>query len=814
MSSSFENVLRSYTQQNGFTYTPAVLSRLSGISKATIINWLNGEVARPRYWQDIVKVANVLRLDATATDALLAAADYPSLAMLYQQVAHEQDVALLAPWLPTRQPAFAWLHSLPTPASPIVGRSDERATLGALLQRQDVRLITLVGAGGTGKTRLALQIASDARETFGDAVCFVGLGSLTEPKLVAPTIASVLGLSPSVGEPLPKLLASALASRPLLLVLDNFEHLLAAAPLLAELLSTAPALKLLVTSRVVLNLYDEYGFQVHPLPLPNLQRLPPIEQLMRYPAVELFVLRARALRPDFRLTPANAALVAAICVRADGLPLAIELAATRIRSLSPQRLLGRLDQRLTLLSDGSKRLPTRQQTLRATLEWSYNLLDNRAQMVFARLAVFMGGWTTAGATAVCHLDQGRQLLGLQQVLPRTLRSPDVLDTLMALADSSLIGRSESVDGASRFTMLETVREFAGECLTMIDDEQATRRRHAAYYLALAEEAEPKLVGPEQILWLTQLDQEHDNIRAALRWVLAQGQGEQACRFGGALWRFWFIRGHLVEGRRWLEEALAQRDVAPKPIQAKALLAAGRLARQQADLACAQFYLEAALELERAHGTISNVAFILGSLGVVAYDQGDFARARLLHEQSLVLRRMVGDDWGIAATLTNLGEVARQQGDEQRAEMLHEESLALSRDIGDLAGIAAALLNLGLVVRNHGDVERAMVLLEESLLLSQQLGEKVEIAECLEGLAGLAAAQGQAVRAARLAGAAEIVRQTAHAPLSPADQARYERYLAPARAQLDAETFLAAWIEGRALSLDQAVAYALSLEYVG
>jgi predicted ATPase len=814
-SGELAELLRRAMRQHTVHYTPAIISMLAGVSKATIVNWLDGTVTRPRRWQDLIRVASALRLSEADTDRLLRVAGHAPLGELLDQVSAAGDATLLAFWrrdarpAPSAQPARSFTN-LPVPATPLVNRTSERAAMRALLLRDDVRLLTLSGVGGIGKTRLALQVAADLRDAFGDGVVFVSLAALTSMDLVLPTIARTFGLTEAQGQPLVAQLSALLADKQLLLLLDNFEHLLPAAPLLSALLTAAPRLKLLVTSRSVLRLSEEQEFHIAPLELPALNRLPPVEQLSAYAAVELFVQRAQALRPDFALTRQNAPLVAAICAQVDGLPLAIELAATRIKVDTPQRLLSSFDRGFSRLLGGQKALPERQRTIRATIEWSYRLLPAGAQALLAALSVFMGGWTHEAVETIVGVEQDHQRSALHSFFVRRNTSSNLLDGLMALVDSSLITRMESQDGISRFTMLETIREFAYEQLLAGSNAVPLRQRHCAYYLSLAERAEPLLLQPQQVAWLMTLDQEHDNLRAALRWALDSGDHESAARLGGALWRFWMIRGHLGEGRRWLEEILTHQEVLSSATRARALLAAGRLARQQGELEEAQGYLQAALATEQELGNRAGVAFLLGSLGVVAYDQADFARARSLHQQSLALRRELGDDWGVAATLMNLGEVTRQQGDPVRASELQTQSLTLYRQLGDLGGVSGALLNLGLLMRDCGDYVQATAMLAESLTLSRELGEQVDIAECLEGFAGLAAAQGQAPRAARLAGAAEAVREAANAPLSPADRLRYQRYLSMAEAQVEPQLFAAAWAEGRSFSLQQAIDYALDV----
>ena len=534
----------------------------------------------------------------------------------------------------------------------------------------------------------------------------------------------------------------------------------------------------------------------------------------------LFVQRARAVVPDFGLSEANAPAVAAICRHLDGLPLAIELAAPWVKILPPAALLERLERRLTLPTGGARDLPARHQTLWDAISWSYDRLPPGEQMLFARLAVFAGGCTLAAAEAVAGDDQpagdgqtgeGTWSDGGRRSLPTVLSRPAVLDGLAALVDQSLLRSEIGADGTARFGMLETIREYALARLARHDELAALRRRHATYYLSLAEVAGPELTGPGQLVWLKQLDAEHDNMRATLQHALMGGDAGLACRLVGALWRFWLMRGYLSEGQQWLDTTLEQRRGATAAMWAKAYHGAGVLARQQGDLRQAAARYATSLALWRRLGDQRGIAVVLGHAGVLAYDRGDFAAAAALHQESLELRRAIGDGWGVALTLNNLGEVRRQQSDHRWAVLLYEESLALFRSLGDKYGLAMVLMNLGGVMHDEGDAVRALAPLRESLTLWQELEEQVNSAECVESLVGVAAAQGQAVRAARLSGAAAGLRAATGAPLSPADRPRFERHLAAARAQLDESDFAVAVAAGREMTLGRAMDYALECE---
>jgi predicted ATPase len=508
-----------------------------------------------------------------------------------------QQAQIMAP--PQREQAPT--HNLPAQLTPLIGRVQEVAAACTLLRRPEVRLATFTGTGGIGKTRLALQIAEELLDVFADGVYFVSLAPLSDPELVLPTLTQTLGLKEMGNQSLLDLLKAYLRNKHLLLFLDNFEQVVTTAPLLVELLRTCPYLKILVTSRTLLRVSGEHEFTVSPLAVPDLSQLPVPEALSQYAAVALFLQRAQALRPDFRMTSANAPTIAEICVRLDGLPLALELAAARIKLFSPQALLIRLGQRLQVLTSGTRDAPARQQTLRNTIEWSYNLLDASERRLFRQISVFVGGCTLHAVEAVCVA------LGDE--------AGAVLNGAASLIDKNLLQQIEQDEEEPRFVMLETLREFGLECLTTSGETEATRHAHAAYYLQLAEEAVPKWFGPEQKAWFDRLEREHDNLRAALNWLLEQGEEresiEMALRLGVALWYFWLIRFHRSEGQDFLERALARSKGITVTVRAKALWAAGNLAGYR----------------------------------------GDFARGEVLCQESLALFREVRDTVGIGSGVT-------------------------------------------------------------------------------------------------------------------------------------------------------------------
>ncbi|MFL5807405.1 MAG: ATP-binding protein [Roseiflexaceae bacterium] len=697
-----------------------------------------------------------------------------------------------------------------------------------------VRLVTLSGPGGVGKTRLALALAAALQDAFADGVWFVGLASIRAPDLVLAAIAQVLGVKENGGQPLIETLKIFLHEKQSLLVLDNFEQVEAAAPLIAALLASAPRLKALVTSRALLHLSGEHEFAVSPLAVPDLRRLPTADALAQYAAVELFVQRVQAMKPSFALTAANAHAVAEICARLDGLPLAIELAAARSKLFAPAALLARLRPRLTILTGGPRDVPLRHQTLRNTIDWSYDLLAHDEQILFTRLGVFVGGCTLEAAEAVCNADNHL--------------AAHVLDLITSLLNKSLLRQEDQQDGEPRFTMLETIREYALERLAASGSGETLRQAYAVYYLALAERAAPELTGACQEEWLERLRREHDNVRAVLGWSLDTQHVEIAARIGGALWRFWFVCGYWSEGRQWLASVLTYRAELPASVQATALHGAGTLALYQSDYHQATALLEAGLEIQRALEDQGGVSTSLIYLGAIFLDQGDYDHARVYNEECLEIRRALGDRRGVATALNNLGNVALSQNDFAKAQELYSESLALCRAVGDKVEIANAINNLGLTAYYQGDHEQAMTLYRQSLDLFQKVGDQSGeanglcnmgavataqgdlapataylarslqlyrmlnsprgVAECFELLAGVAAAQSQATRTARLLGAAEALRELIAAPLSAVERMGCEQAVSTTRAQIDPATYAAAWAEGRALTLEQAIAYAL------
>ena len=621
-------------------------------------------------------------------------------------------------------------HNLPAQLTPLIGREQEVRAVCALLQQAEVHLVTLIGTGGVGKTRLGLQIATDLLDAFADGVYFVPLAPISDPDLVVPTIVQTLGLQETGDQSLLDLLIAYLRDKRMLLLLDNFEQVVMAAPQVVDLLTACLQLKVLVTSRVVLHVRAEYEFAVPALAVPDTKHLPDPETLSRYEAVALFIHRVQTIIPNFQVTHANASDVAKICAYLDGLPLAIELAAARMNLLSPQALLARMGQRLHMLTGGARDVPARQQTLRNTIEWSYHLLNAGEQRLFWRLSVFVGGCTLEAVEAVCAvLDTGPPAVS-------------VMDGVASLIDKSLLPHPQQYGEDQRLMLLETIREYGLECLAASGEMEAMRWAHASYYLRLAEEAESELAGPQQVLWLERLEREQDNLHAAMRWLLEPEEGregrqrqEMALRLGSALQHFWMIRGHLSEGQTFLERALAGSAGVAAPVRAKALKAAARHALSQGDYHRGEALCEESLALYGELGDPAGIALSLYLLGIVTWRKGDAVAARKLTEEALALYRKVDDNERIAYTLFQLAYLTGTQGDYARASVLLGESLALHRELGNKRGIAHSLSQLAQVLFAQGDHARLRSVIEESLMLAREVGFK-------EGLAGSLCLAGQ------------------------------------------------------------------------
>jgi predicted ATPase/DNA-binding SARP family transcriptional activator len=628
-------------------------------------------------------------------------------------------------------------HNLPPQLTSLIGRDREQGSIAARLMAEDTRLLTLTGPGGVGKTRLALEVASDLVERFEDGVLFVGLASVLDPALVSSAIAQALGVREAAGRPLLESVESVkkhLGERERLLLLDNFEHLLAAAPLVADLLATCRRLKVLITSRAVLHLRGEKEFAVPPLALPDREHVLSLPALAGYAAVALFVERARDVRPGFAITSENAPAVAEICRRLDGLPLAIELAAARVKLLPPQALLARLEHRLALLTGGPRDLPARQQTLRDTLAWSYGLLDPAEQALFRRLAVFVGGCTLEAAEAVCAVGVADREASSPSPSPH-LPSPDhVLDLVASLVDKSLVRREEQPDGEPRLGLLETLREFGLEQLEASSEAEAIRERHASYYLDLAERAETELVGPHQQTWLALLERERDNLRAVERWAVARGDAETIVRLGAALWRFWWARADAAEAREWVDAILGLAGRATSvPALARSLHGAGALAMELGDHAVSRTLLEEAVAVARRLGDRRTLAHVLGTLGRLEFVQGRYTESRTVLDECLALAREVDDRAGLIRALSRRGFVEYIDGRQETARALFGEGLALAREAGDLAAVGEFLTNLGNTYHVEGDLPNAIRMYREALTVLREVGDRHGLAWALNDL---------------------------------------------------------------------------------
>lgn len=808
---AFGNRLRRLRRDAGLTQEQ--LAELAGLSVRALGDLERGMIRVP-YRATVQQLAGALSLSPEASIDLLNASRRRA----------ESDPA---------RPA-----SLTTiPANSTIGREREIAAVEAFLTRLPVRLVTLTGPGGVGKTRLALEVARRLRALPMDSVFIVPLAPLLDPALLAPTIVQALGVHERCGRPAWESLVTYLRDRKAVLLLDNFEHLLAAAELVAELLAHCPVLRMLITSRAPLHLQGEQEYPVQPLPAPAPDEVLSPQRLLRYPAVELFVQRAMATQPDFRLDQANGKAVASICQRLDGLPLAIELAAARTKVFPPQALLEHLTGErgtgaMRLLAGRDRDRPPRLQTMRNAIAWTFQDLNPAWQVLFGRLAVFAGGATLDAIGAVCGGGNNQ----------------DVLEGVADLVDQSLLRTEEQLDGEARFVMLEVIREYALEWLETQGEVEALRARHSEHYLAWAEKTAAGLSQrPDQAARLARLDREHGNLRMALSWMRQTGAGDSSLRLAIALGDFWQVRGYAAEGSRWLEQAL-QAGATDLMLRAKALHALGILVHDGGDYGravsllaeaidhfkqlddssgagrallalayiahdqgeyrrSADLYTEA-LELFQARGDMANRARALTELASVHADQEEFELARELYTEGLAASREMSDTRAVAIAMLNLGDLAVRQGDYERAIELFTASIEMHRTLGDDVGIALGLLNLGEATWLKGDCTRAAPFLIESLTLSHRLDHKRTLAYCLLTLAAFTAARGTAEAAARLWGAAEALCETMDIAIPSCILTRYQSYLAGQRAMLGEEAWALTVELGRAMTIERAVECAL------
>jgi len=690
-------------------------------------------------------------------------------------------------------------NNLPPQLTSFVGRRRELDEVKQSIA--ETRLLTLTGPGGAGKTRLALQAASELLRSFEDGAFFVALAPIADPGLVVPSIVHALDLPEATDRSPTESIVDHLRVKNLLLVMDNFEQVLDAAAEVGQLLRMTERVRVLATSREPLGLSGEREYPVPPLGLPDPAHLPPLDRLSRYEAVALFIERARAVNPRFAVVEENAAAVAEICARLDGLPLALELAAARVKILTPQAMLSRLENRLQFLARASRDVPTRQQTLRDAIDWSYDLLEGDQPTLFARLSVFVGGFSLEAAEAVCNRDGELAI--------------ETLDGVASLTNKSLLRQSETLPGEPRFLMLETIREYAGERLAREPDRDEISERHAAFFLDLAEQAEPELTGQGQQRWLDVLSAEHDNLRAALVWTQGSGHVETALRLAAALWRFWQMRGHLREGREQLSSVLELPGAADHPeAQARALEAAGSVRYWMADFESARRFYESSLEIHRRLGNAPGAAEQLYNISFTYSlpppPRTDLARAQQLLQESLALFREVGDDQGVAKVLWGLGNVRLGHGDAQGALAISQESLELARKLGDRYGQTWSLWLVGASALESGKLPLAGQSLREALHMLEAAGDTSGMPIMLSELSGVALASGDPRLAVRLQAAAEAVEDSIGTGLGRATSRRQE--LADAiRKLIEQEDLADAWAEGEAMSVDEAVAHALERE---
>lgn len=771
---SFADLLKQY--RAAIMLTQEELAERSGLSVRAISDLERGIKHRP-YAHTVQRLLQALELQGQAAATFQAAARRIVAASRFEDRATSGWKTVTLPISPT----------------PFIGRQREGEEVKALLTSPEVRLLTLTGPGGVGKTRLTVRVAEEAAGPFPDGIVYVPLVSLADPRLVPSVMATALSIGEGSGPILERLIEH-LHDRRLLLLLDNFEHLLSATTAVSHLLAACPEITVLVTSRTVLRLSGEHEYPVRPLALPIRGHLPEPEVLSRYDAMQLFLQRGRAVRPSFQLTAANAATIAEICFRLDGLPLAIELAAARLRLFSPDGLLARLSDRLRILTGGPTDLPAKQQTLRDAIDWSYHLLCPEYQSRLAQLAVFAGGCTPEAAEVICAQPDEPDA--------------DVLEGISALVEHSLVRPEDGAAGETRFLLLETIREYAAERLAAQADGAAVRQRHAAYYAALAAEEQACRDDAARRSWCDRMEHEHDNIRAALRWYLAC-DGEAALQMALHLTDFWYERCHQAEGHRWLVETLAVAGDAPLRLRTRGFRKASRLAFWRGDNSAAEALAEESVRLARELGDDLEMARSLRCLTSPVKDRGEHDRAERIIDESLSLFRACGELAGVMWALHFRGEVALNRGDYTRAAEITVESVALARELGDRRYLVYGLDNLARPLLCLGDVGGATSLWLEGAELAIEYGDRTGGVYYLEGLAGVVAHEERLALAAILAGAADATRREIHEPRSGAEAEIVARFLAPARARLSDASWEVAWGLGQEMTFEEAVAHALS-----
>ncbi|MEX2542388.1 MAG: tetratricopeptide repeat protein [Trueperaceae bacterium] len=781
-----EAVFGAWLQQRrkSMRLTQEQLAGLAGCSVATIRK-VEADERRPSS-HIAGRLAEALEVPAGEEDAFLRFAragwsDDPAVT--------PQESPTPLPWdRPARKAA-----PLPLPLTQLLGREPILQSTIGLLQRPTVRLATLTGPGGIGKTHLALEVAHRTQENFPDGASCAMLASVQDAERFPEALAQVFTVQQGGSEPLWDRIKDHLQDKRLLLVLDNFEQIIWAAPLVSDLLRACAGVKILVTSREVLRLPGEHEVAVPPLDAPRIDssfRREPLDA-SSYPAVELFMQRAQAARPEFTLTSENVAAVAEVCSRLEGLPLAIELAAARIRLFSPGAMLSRLSRSLDLLTGGSRDAPARQKTMRQALAWSYELLDEEERRILRRFSVFGGGFTLEAAEAV----------GLPE--------RDLLNTVTSLVEKSLLKSNAGEE--PRFVMLETIREFGFEMLSEHGEEAEVRYRHATFFADFMTKIEPDLHGPEQANWMRLAGREHANIGVALRWCLDSGDSSTALRLAAATWWYWFVRGHLTEGRELLAELLPMARRLDSPLLSGLLLAAAELAVGQNDHAQGALLYREAESVSRSSGGSVVLARALRGLACVSVVTGDFETATGYVEEGLAEARGCSQEREVALFLNSLGEIARSEGEYGKAEAYYEESITVLRGLGDRILIVTLLANLGYMAQRQGDLSRSIERFSEGLRLAQEVGGIRGIGTALAGLAGVAVAAGNPRKAAMLFGAAEAVHGAHGVVPEPVDRAEMERSIALAKAAMTRETWTSCKAEGTRMSLKEAIAAALEVE---